>query len=287
MAWGEWTWQLGAFFFGGMLGPMALMFGLTLVSGSTASLLLNLESVLTALIAWFVFRENADRRIVLGMIAIVGGGAVLSWPTGNALVSNWLGPLAIAAACSFWALDNNLTRKVSASDALFIASSKGLIAGVVNTSLAIAFGAHLPSLPVAASTLLVGLLGYGLSLVLFVLALRGLGADSLVVDRYPGRATLMQCPGVPLSGSQATRPEPRAESGHAALIPDGSALHVPYARNVVARGWLGRSLYPFRATTPFSPSREARWRVQGVVPGFTWSAWIFVLQNTGHSCLRP
>jgi drug/metabolite transporter (DMT)-like permease len=176
LASGEWPWLLGAIFFGGMLGPMALMVGLTLVSGSTASLLLNLESVLTALIAWFVLRENADRRIVLGMIAIVGGGAVLSWPTGNALVSSWLGPLAIAAACLFWAIDNNLTRKVSASDALFIASSKGLIAGVVNTSLAFAFGAHLPSLPVAASTLLVGLLGYGLSLVLFVLALRGLGA---------------------------------------------------------------------------------------------------------------
>lgn len=175
LASGEWLWLLGAIFFGGMLGPMALMFGLTLVSGSTASLLLNLESVLTALIAWFVFRENADRRIVLGMIAIVGGGAVLSWPTGNSLASNWLGPLAIAAACLCWAIDNNLTRKVSASDALFIASSKGLIAGVVNTCLAIAFGAHLPSLPVAASTLLVGLLGYGLSLVLFVLALRGLG----------------------------------------------------------------------------------------------------------------
>lgn len=172
----EWSWLLGAIFFGGVLGPMALMFGLTLVSGSTASLLLNLESVLTALIAWFVFRENADRRIVLGMIAIVGGGVVLSWPTGDALASNWLGPLVIAAACLFWAIDNNLTRKVSASDALFIASSKGLIAGVVNTCLAIAFGAHLPSLPVVASTLMVGLLGYGLSLVLFVLALRGLGA---------------------------------------------------------------------------------------------------------------
>lgn len=173
---GEWPWLLGAILFGGVLGPVALMSGLALVSGSTASLLLNLESVLTAAIAWLVFRENADWRVVLGMAAIVGGGVVLSWPAGSASASNWLGPLAIAAACLCWAIDNNLTRKVSASDALFIASSKGLIAGVVNTGLPVALGAQLPSLPVLASTLVVGLLGYGLSLVLFVLALRGLGA---------------------------------------------------------------------------------------------------------------
>lgn len=173
---GEWPWLLGAILFGGVLGPVALMFGLALVSGSTASLLLNLESVLTAAIAWLVFRENADRRVVLGMAAIVGGGVVLSWPAGETAATNWLGPAAIAAACLCWAIDNNLTRRVSASDALFIASSKGLIAGVVNTGLAVALGAQLPSLPVAASTLMVGLLGYGLSLVLFVLALRGLGA---------------------------------------------------------------------------------------------------------------
>lgn len=173
---GEWSWLLGAILFGGVLGPVALMFGLTLVSGSTASLLLNLESVLTAAIAWLVFRESADRRVVLGMVAIVGGGVVLSWPAGDVSASNWQGPLAIAAACLCWAIDNNLTRKVSASDALFIASSKGLIAGVVNTGLALTLGAQLPSLSVAASTLAVGLLGYGLSLVLFVLALRGLGA---------------------------------------------------------------------------------------------------------------
>ena len=79
----EWPWLLGAIFFGGMLGPVALMFGLTRTSGSTASLLLNLEAVLTALIAWFVFKESADRRIVLGMVAIVAGGVILSWPLGE------------------------------------------------------------------------------------------------------------------------------------------------------------------------------------------------------------
>ena len=172
----EWPWLLGAIFFGGILGPVALLFGLTQASASAASLLLNLEAVLTAVIAWVVFKENADRRIVLGMLAIVAGGVVLSWPAGAMAASGWLGPLAIAAACLCWAIDNNLTRKVSASDALFIAGSKGLMAGTFNTGLALWLGASLPAPLTLLSTAAVGLLGYGLSLVLFVLALRGLGS---------------------------------------------------------------------------------------------------------------
>jgi cation diffusion facilitator family transporter len=171
----EWPWLIGAIFFGGILGPIALMVGLTHISGSTASLLLNLEAVLTATIAWLIFKENADRRIVLGMVAIVAGGLVLSWPDGDTGVSDWFGPLAVTAACLCWAIDNNLTRKVSASDALFIASSKGLIAGTVNTVLALSFGAMLPDGQILLSIMTLGLFGYGISLVLFVLALRGLG----------------------------------------------------------------------------------------------------------------
>ena len=171
----EWPWLLGAILFGGVIGPVALMFGLTHASASTAALLLNLEAVLTALIAWVVFKENADRRVVLGMVAIVAGGAILSWPAGDAGVSDGLGQLAIALACACWAIDNNLTRKVSASDPLFIAGSKGLIAGSVNCALALMLGLELPALPTVAEIMTLGLLGYGVSLVLFVLALRGLG----------------------------------------------------------------------------------------------------------------
>ncbi len=138
--------------------------------------MLNLESVLTAVLAWVVFKENADRRIVIGMLAIVLGGIVLSWPHSRSEAQDWIGPLAVAFACLCWAIDNNLTRKVSASDSLFIAGSKGLIAGVVNCSLALMIGVQLPTLSVLAPTLLVGFLGYGVSLVLFVLALRGLGS---------------------------------------------------------------------------------------------------------------
>jgi drug/metabolite transporter (DMT)-like permease len=172
---GEWPWLLGAIFFGGVLGPVALMFGLLSTSGSTASLLLNLEAVLTAVIAWVVFKENADRRIVIGMLAIVAGGVALSWPTVSAVQSSVTGPALVGLACLCWAIDNNLTRKVSASDALFIAATKGVIAGAVNTLIAMGMGAVLPGFATLSATMAVGLLGYGISLVLFVLALRGLG----------------------------------------------------------------------------------------------------------------
>ena len=171
----EWPWLMGAIFFGGVLGPVALMAGLVSTSGSTASLLLNLEAVLTAIIAWVVFKENADRRIVLGMLAIVAGGVALGWQTGVGDQTSVVGPVLVGFACLCWAIDNNLTRKVSASDALFIASIKGVIAGTVNTVLAISMGAVLPHFATLLSTMCIGLLGYGVSLVLFVLALRGLG----------------------------------------------------------------------------------------------------------------
>ncbi|WP_330209637.1 DMT family transporter [Pseudomonas sp. AM4(2022)] len=172
----EWPWLLGAIAFGGLLGPVALMFGLTRTTSASASLMLNLESVLTAVIAWVVFRENADRRIVLGMLAIVLGGVVLSGSGADGNRQDWTGPLAVALACLCWGIDNNLTRKVSASDALFIAGAKGLIAGLVNCSLALYLGAQIPGVAQLAPILLVGFLGYGISLVMFVLALRGLGS---------------------------------------------------------------------------------------------------------------
>lgn len=174
----EWLWLLGAIAVGGMLGPVLLMIGLVHTTAGTASLLLNLEAVLTALLAWVVFRENADRRVALGMALIVVGGLVLSWPGTErvSLAQSWLGPLAIAGACLCWAIDNNLTRKISASDALFIAGSKGLIAGAINAMLAFALGNALPAWQIVGPAALLGFLGYGLSLFLFVLALRGLGA---------------------------------------------------------------------------------------------------------------
>lgn len=172
----DWPWFAGAIVLGGVMGPLLLILGLARISAANASLLLNLEGVLTALIAWIVFRENADRRIMLGMAVIVAGGMVLAWPHQGLASDDTLGALWIAAACLCWAIDNNLTRKVSASDAMFIAGTKGLAAGTFNLVLGFLFGGTLPHIPVALDAMTIGLVGYGISLVLFVLALRSLGS---------------------------------------------------------------------------------------------------------------
>ncbi len=170
----DWGWLAAAILSGGVLGPVLLMSGLATTAASTTSLLLNLESAFTALLAWFLFRENFDRRIAAGMAAILAGGIVLSVGPGHVGgVSR--GALLVAAACLCWAIDNNLTRKVSASDAIVIAGLKGLVAGAVNLTLALGLGYAMPSLGSIVQAALVGFFGYGLSLVLFVLALRHLG----------------------------------------------------------------------------------------------------------------
>lgn len=173
----EWTWLLLAVGYGGVLAPLLLMLGLERTSAASASLLLNLEAVLTALLAWIVFRENTDRGVVLGMVLIVAGAGLLAgWHGGAGNVGLGTGAPLVALACLCWALDNNLTRKVAAGDAVFLAGLKGLIAGAVNTALALSLGERLPAAAAIAAVMGVGLLGYGVSLVLFVLALRGLGA---------------------------------------------------------------------------------------------------------------
>ena len=169
----ELPWLLGTIVTGGMLGPALLMLGLASTDAASASLLLNLEGVITALIAWVVFKENADPQIVLGMVAIVLGGVLLAWVPGGASLSS--GALLIATACLCWALDNNLTRKVSTNDAMLVACLKGLFAGATNTGIAFLSGAVLPGTVALGFSLLVGFFGYGLSLTLFVVGLRTLG----------------------------------------------------------------------------------------------------------------
>jgi drug/metabolite transporter (DMT)-like permease len=171
----EVAWFAGAIVAGGIVGPVLLMVGLTGMPASGASLLLNAEGVFTALLAWFAFHENFDRRIALGMTAIFAGAAVLSWPGEAQFAGPWP-TLAILGACFAWGVDNNLTRKISLTDATWIASVKGLVSGTVNLALAFALGASMPGLPNLAGAMLVGLLAYGVSLTLFVTALRHLGS---------------------------------------------------------------------------------------------------------------
>jgi drug/metabolite transporter (DMT)-like permease len=167
-------WFAGAVAAGGVAGPLLLMLGLLSVSAASASLLLNMEGVLTSLLAWFVFKENVDRRIFIGMLLIVAAGVLLAWNQAPVAGLPW-GAFAILGACLCWSIDNNLTRKVAASDPLQIAATKGLVAGTVNLGIGLAIGATLPAMPTVLLAGVVGFCGYGLSLVLFVLALRHLG----------------------------------------------------------------------------------------------------------------
>lgn len=179
---GEMRWLIAAVLCGGGLAPVLLMYGLSAMPSSHAALLLNAEAVLTALLAWVVFRENVDKRIATGMAAIVAGALLLSWPQpdvasgGLTLAALWPA-LAVTLACFFWALDNNFTRKVALADASWIACVKGLVAGPTNLLLAFVMGAVLPDVGKISVAMLVGLLAYGVSLALFVVGLRHLGAS--------------------------------------------------------------------------------------------------------------
>jgi drug/metabolite transporter (DMT)-like permease len=172
----DFLWLMGATLFGGVFGPVLLMKGLSLTSASSSSLLLNIEGVLTSCIAWIVFKEHYDKRIVIGMISIVIGGIILSWsPEGSFALST--GSLFVIAACLCWGIDNNLTRNVSANDAVLITTIKSVVAGSTNLFLALSIGRSLPSLENIAWGALLGFLGYGLSIVCFVLALRAIGTS--------------------------------------------------------------------------------------------------------------
>ncbi|TGQ71545.1 MAG: DMT family transporter [Mesorhizobium sp.] len=173
LAAGDIPWLALAIGMGGIVGPVLLMFGLTLNTASSSALLLNLEGLATMAIAWFVYRENVDRRLLFGAFAILAGAVLLSWE-GQGIAFN-LGALLVAGACLAWGLDNNFTRKISAADPVVIAMLKGLVAGTANVGLALASGAAFPAATTVMATAAVGFFGIGVSLVMFILALRHLG----------------------------------------------------------------------------------------------------------------
>lgn len=174
LAWRDLPWLGGAVLFGGVLGPVLLLVGLRSTPAAVASLLLNLEGVFTAVLAWFVFHENFDRRIAIGMAFIVAGGALLSWQPGQPF-SVSAGTLLVAAACLCWGIDNNLTQKVSAADPLQVAAIKGSVAGAINLVVALLTGGRVPTSRAIAAAMVVGFVGYGLSLALYVVGLRNIG----------------------------------------------------------------------------------------------------------------
>jgi drug/metabolite transporter (DMT)-like permease len=166
---------LGVTLAGGVLGPVLMLYGLQRVSAVAGSLLLNLEAPLTILLAVVLFGEHLGRRETGACGLILLGLMVLSYERG-AVRTDWLGVVAISGACLSWAMDNNLTQRLSLRDPLAVARAKGLLAGGATLALALGLGQRLPSVRVVGAGLLVGFGSYGLSLVLAVYAMRLLGA---------------------------------------------------------------------------------------------------------------
>lgn len=167
-------WLLGAILAGGVAAPILLLWGLDQTPASTASLLLNFESVATTLIAVLAFREAVDRRILLAIGLITLAAILLSWTPGAWGLS--LGALGVLGACILWGVDNNLTRQISARNPLIIVGVKGLVAGVFSILLALFIGAGLPDTRTIVLALCLGAVSYGVSIYLFILAMRCLGA---------------------------------------------------------------------------------------------------------------
>jgi drug/metabolite transporter (DMT)-like permease len=165
----------GVIVVGGVLGPGLLIFGLARASATATSLLLNLETVFTTLLAVALFRESVGRRAIAAMALIVLGAAALTFESGGATRS-LAGPLAVVGACACWGLDNNLTQRLSLRDPLAVVRVKGLCAGALSLAIGYAAGERLPAWRPSLAVLAVGAAGYGASLVLYVRALRALGA---------------------------------------------------------------------------------------------------------------
>ena len=171
----DYPWLAGAVASGGIAAPLLLMWGLAGASASGVSLLLNLEGILTALIAALAFKEAVAGRIWLAACLMLAAGLLLGYdPQAGFGLS--LRTLAVIAACALWALDNNLTRRISAADPVSIAMIKGLAAGSANVVAALASGANFPAALPLAGALLLGWLAYGVSLTLYIVALRHLGS---------------------------------------------------------------------------------------------------------------
>lgn len=168
-------WLAAAITAGGMVGPVLLLLGLSQTTASTSSLLLTFEAPATAFLAWLSFNESIDRRIAFGMSLLTLGALVLAW-SGTPTIGGLLGPLAIIGACLAWALDNNFTRKLSLSDPLQIVAAKGLVAGPLTLLLGLVAGGKMPDLTSSITAGVIGFLCYGVSLALYVRALRDLGA---------------------------------------------------------------------------------------------------------------
>ncbi len=168
-------WLSGAVLSGGIIAPICLMFGLRLISGFTASLLLNLEGISTAVIAVIFFKEKAGNRLWLALTCMTAAGVFLTWDSSQGRF-NLLGPLLVALSMICWGIDNNLTRNISTRNPIQITCIKGFVSGLVSISLAHGLGMAINWDVSIIYALLLGSFSYGISLVFFIRALEGLGS---------------------------------------------------------------------------------------------------------------
>jgi drug/metabolite transporter (DMT)-like permease len=159
---------------GGIVGPLCLVQGLSLLSAGSASLLLNLEAVFTMLIAVLIGREQLSRNGLIAAALIVPGAVFLS--EGSLGGTTVQGGLLIGAACLAWGIDNNLSQRLSLRNPLQISLLKALGASVPMLLLAMGLGQRFPAGPTLWAALAIGAVGCGLSFWLDLLALRELGA---------------------------------------------------------------------------------------------------------------
>ena len=149
---------------GGGLAPVLLVLALERTRAGTVSLLLNLELVATAVIAWAFLHEHIGRRTAIGIVTIVAGSVVLTGTTGTGLA---FGALLAAGACVCWGIDNAVTASLDAYSPKRITLTKGVVAGSVNLALGLAL-AGVPSARVVVIALAIGAVGYGVSITLWI-----------------------------------------------------------------------------------------------------------------------
>lgn len=162
--------------FGAVIGPVALAWGLQRTSGSSASLMLTLEALFTAVLAWRLYGETMDRRVGLAMLFLLAGGMALVLEQGLAGSAQLSGLLAVLLATAAWGVDNTLSRGVSGRDPGQVVLAKSTLGAVATVSLALLFGEPMPTITATAALLAIGATGYGLSLRLYLLAQRAFGA---------------------------------------------------------------------------------------------------------------
>ncbi|MCF8210072.1 MAG: DMT family transporter [Rhodoferax sp.] len=162
--------------FGAVIGPVALAWGLQRTSGSSASLMLTLEALFTALLAWRLYGETMDRRVGLAMLFLLAGGIALVLEQGLAGNTQLSGLLAVLVATAAWGVDNTLSRGVADRDPGQVVLAKSTLGAVATVGLAAVLGEPSPGLVAAGALLAIGATGYGLSLRLYLLAQREFGA---------------------------------------------------------------------------------------------------------------